>query len=146
MVSSFLPKNLHFILKKNAILCLFVKNVSPSKRVVCFILNNSHLLMMKGISFYAKSRVLIIQVYQMKFKKSHLVSLSNFELNFFIVLWHRLCGKNLWDVVNRKPRCKSIALQENYRNFRSALYGNRVMRVPRYRRVDCISCCYKHRS
>ena len=28
---------------KNAILCLFLKNVSPAKRVICFILNNSHL-------------------------------------------------------------------------------------------------------
>ena len=48
--------------KKNAILCLFLKNVSPSKRVVCFILNNLHFPMVKGIAFYAlyKSRVLII--------------------------------------------------------------------------------------
>ena len=33
MLFSFLPKNVHFILK-NAILCLFFKNVSSSKRVV----------------------------------------------------------------------------------------------------------------
>ena len=39
-------------LKKNAILSLFLKNVSPSKRVVCF-LNNSHLSMVEGIAFYA---------------------------------------------------------------------------------------------
>ena len=36
MVFSFLPKNVHFI-SKNTILCLFLKNVSPSKRVICFI-------------------------------------------------------------------------------------------------------------
>ena len=61
MVFSFLPKNVHFI-SKNAISCLFFKNVSPSKRVICFILNNSHLPMVEGIAFYAlhKSTVLII--------------------------------------------------------------------------------------
>ena len=61
MVFSFLPKNLHFI-SKNSVLCLFLKNVSPSKTVVCFILNNLHLSMVAGIAFYAlhKSRVLII--------------------------------------------------------------------------------------
>ena len=61
MVFSFLPNNVHFI-TKNAISCLFLKNVSPSKRVICFILNNSHLSMVEGIAVYAlhKSRVLII--------------------------------------------------------------------------------------
>ena len=63
LMVSFLPKNVHFIKKKNnAILCLFLKNVSPSKRVLCFILNNLHFPMLEGIVFYAlyKSRVLII--------------------------------------------------------------------------------------
>ena len=62
MVFSFLSKNVHFILKKNAILCLFLKNISPFKRVICFILNTVHFPMMEGIAFYAlyKSRVLII--------------------------------------------------------------------------------------
>ena len=71
-----LPKNFSFMIvflfyqkmcilfkKKKLILCLFLKNVSPSKRVViCFILNNSLLSMVEGIAFYAlyKSRVLII--------------------------------------------------------------------------------------
>ena len=41
MVFSFLPKNVHFI-SKNVISCLFLENVSPSKRVICFILNNLH--------------------------------------------------------------------------------------------------------
>ena len=41
MVFSFLPKIVHFI-SKNAILCLFLKNVSPSNRVICFILKNLH--------------------------------------------------------------------------------------------------------
>ena len=61
MVFSFLPKNVHFI-SKNAISCLFLKNVSPSKRVICFILNNLHFPMVEGIAFYAllKSRMLII--------------------------------------------------------------------------------------
>ena len=61
MVSSFLPKNVHFI-SKNAISCSVLKNVSPSKRVICFILNNLHFPMVEGIAFYAlnKSRVLII--------------------------------------------------------------------------------------
>ena len=50
------------VLPKNAISCLFLKNVSPSKRVICFILNNLHFPMVEGIAFYAlhKSRVLII--------------------------------------------------------------------------------------
>ena len=56
MVFSFLPKNVHFN-SKNTISCLFLKNVSPSKRVICFILNNLHFPMVEGIAF---SRVLII--------------------------------------------------------------------------------------
>ena len=58
---SFLQKNVHFI-SKNAVLCLFLKNVSLSKAVVCFILNNLHFPMVEGIAFYAlyKSRVLLI--------------------------------------------------------------------------------------
>ena len=50
------------LFKKNAILCLFPKNGSPSKRVVCFILNNLHFPMVEDIAFYAlhKLRVLII--------------------------------------------------------------------------------------
>ena len=50
------------LFKKIAILYLFLKNVSPFKRVICFILNNLHFPMVKGITFYAlyKSRVLII--------------------------------------------------------------------------------------
>ena len=60
MVFSFLPKNVHFI-SKNSVLYLFLKNVSPSKTVVCSILNNLHLSMVEGIAFYAlyKSRVLV---------------------------------------------------------------------------------------
>ena len=41
------------LFKKNTILCLFLKNVSPSKRVVCFILNNFHIPMVGGIACYA---------------------------------------------------------------------------------------------
>ena len=61
MAFSFLPQNLHFI-SKNAILCLFLKNVSPSKRVICFIIYSLHFPMVQGIAFYAlyKSRVLMI--------------------------------------------------------------------------------------
>ena len=57
----FSTKNVHFI-SKNLISCLFLKNVSPSKRVLCIILNNLHFPMVEGIAFYAlhKSRVLII--------------------------------------------------------------------------------------
>ena len=48
--------------KKTAILCLFLKNVSHSNWVICFILNYFHLSMVEGIAFYAlyKSRVVII--------------------------------------------------------------------------------------
>ena len=62
MVFSFLAKNVHFI-SKNAILCLFLKNVPPSKKVICFILNNLPFPIMEGIAFYDalyKSSVLII--------------------------------------------------------------------------------------
>ena len=61
MVFYFLPKNVHFT-SRNAISCLFLKNVSPSKTVVCFILKNLHVPIMEGIAFFAlhKSRVLII--------------------------------------------------------------------------------------
>ena len=57
----FSPKILHFI-SKNAISCLFFKNVSPSKMVICFILNNLYFPMVEGIAFYGlyKLRVLII--------------------------------------------------------------------------------------
>ena len=62
MMLTFLPKKCALYLKKNAIMCLFFKNVSPSKGVVCFILNNLNFPMVEGIAFYAlhKSRVLII--------------------------------------------------------------------------------------
>ena len=95
MLFSFLPKNMHFI-SKNAISCLFLKNVSPSKRVICSILNNLHFPMWRGIAFYAlhKSRVLIIPCKANGFclfmglpeeiYKCRLVSLSTLEFNFFI--------------------------------------------------------------
>ena len=52
---------LHSI-SKNAILCLILQNASPSKMVVCFILNNLHFPMVEGIAFYTlyKLRLLII--------------------------------------------------------------------------------------
>ena len=58
----FSTKKCALYLKKNAVLCLFLKNVSPYKTVVCFILNNLHIPMVEDIAFYAlyKSRVLII--------------------------------------------------------------------------------------
>ena len=58
MAFSFLPKKCTL----NAILCLFLKNVLPFKRVVCYILNNFNFLMVEGIAFYApyKSRLLIM--------------------------------------------------------------------------------------
>ena len=37
-----------YLKKKNLILCVFLKNISPSKKVVCFILNNFHFLMLEG--------------------------------------------------------------------------------------------------
>ena len=98
MVFSFLPKNVHFI-SKNSLLRLFLKNVSPSKTVVCFILKNLHFPMVEGISFYAlnKSRVLVIPCKADDFclfiglpDESRLVSLSNLEFNFLIVLWSNL--------------------------------------------------------
>ena len=50
------------LFQKIAILCLFLKNVSPYKTVICFILNNLHFPIVEGIAFYAlhKSRVRII--------------------------------------------------------------------------------------
>ena len=51
MVFSFLPKNVHFI-SENAILYLFLKNITHFKSVVCFILNNLHFPMVEGITFY----------------------------------------------------------------------------------------------
>ena len=98
---SFLPKKCAFYLK-NAILCLFLKNISPSKRVVCFILNNLHFPMVEGIAFYAlyKSKVLIIACeaddcslfikLPDEILKCRLVLLSNLEFNFFIVYWSNL--------------------------------------------------------
>ena len=101
---SFLPKKkcAFSLKKKNSFLCLFLKNVSPSKRVVFFILNNLHFPMVKRIAFCAlyKSRVLIIPCKAHDFclfialpdeilKKSP-VPLSNYEVNFFIVLWSNL--------------------------------------------------------
>ena len=58
----FSTKKMCILFKKNSILCLFLKNVSPSKRVIRFILNNLPIPMVEGIVFDAlyKSRVLII--------------------------------------------------------------------------------------
>ena len=58
MVFSFLAEKVHFI-SKNAISCLLLKNILPSKSVVCFILNNLHFPMGEGIALYAlyKSRL-----------------------------------------------------------------------------------------
>ena len=58
----FSTKRMCTLFKKNAILCLFLKNVSPSKSMVCFILNNLPFPMVEDYAFYAlyKSRVLII--------------------------------------------------------------------------------------
>ena len=98
MVFSFLSKKCAFYLKKNAILFLFLKIISPSKRVLCFILNNLHFTMVEGIAFYAlsTSRVLIIPCKADDFclfiglpdeiLKCRLVSLSNLEYNFLFVL------------------------------------------------------------
>ena len=88
-VFSFLPKHVHFI-SKNTISCLFLKNVSPSKRVICFILNNLHFPMVEGITFYAlhKSRVLIIK--QMAF-----VYLQGYQMKFKNVAWYRCSLQNL---------------------------------------------------
>ena len=96
-------QNMCTLFKKNAISCLFLKNVSPSKRVVGFIVHNLHFPIVKGIAFYGlyKSRVLVIPckadhfclfigLPDDEFKKSRLVSLSNLEFNFFIVLWSNL--------------------------------------------------------
>ena len=63
-----LYKNVHFISKMCilfkifAILRLSLKNISRSKIVVCFILNNLYLPIVEGIAYYAlyKSRVIII--------------------------------------------------------------------------------------
>ena len=38
----FSTKKMSTLFKKNEIFCLFLKNFSPSKRVICFILNNSN--------------------------------------------------------------------------------------------------------
>ena len=50
------------LFQKYAISCLFLKNVSPYKRAICFIRNNKHFPMVEGIAFYTlhKLRVLII--------------------------------------------------------------------------------------
>ena len=58
----FSTKKMCTLFKKNSILRLFLKNISPSKRVEYFILHNLHFAMVAGIAFYAlyKSRVLII--------------------------------------------------------------------------------------
>ena len=50
------------LFKKMQFCICFFKNVLPSKSVVCFIPNNLHFPMVKGIAFYVlyKSRVLII--------------------------------------------------------------------------------------
>ena len=58
----FSTKKMCTLLKKIKILCLFLKNISPYKRVVYFILNNLHFPLVDGIAFYSlyKSRVPII--------------------------------------------------------------------------------------
>ena len=76
----------------------FLKNISPSERLICFILNNLHFPMVQDIAFYTlyKSRVMTISCKADDFnliigpaneiEKSRLVSSANFKVNFFIVL------------------------------------------------------------
>ena len=98
--------------KKNAISCLFLKNISPSKR---FILNNLHFPMVEGIAFYAlyKSRVQIIPCKADDFclfiglpnriKKSRLVWLTNLEFYFLlfcrVTLRKHYITKATWAVI-----------------------------------------------
>ena len=58
----FSTKKCALYFKKCNVVFLFLKNVSPSKSVICFSLNNLHFLMVEGIAFYVlhKSSVLII--------------------------------------------------------------------------------------
>ena len=99
----FSTKKYALYLKKNAILCMFLKNVLPSKREVCFILNNLHFPMVESANVvYAlyKPNVMIIHCKSNDFclfiglpdeiLKRCLISLSNLEFNFFIVLCSNL--------------------------------------------------------
>ena len=58
----FSTKKCALYFKKCNFVFFFLKNVSPSKKVMCFILNNLHFPMVEGIAFYAlhESRMLII--------------------------------------------------------------------------------------
>ena len=75
--------------------------------------------MVEGIAFYAlyKSRVLVIPckddfcLFMMKFKKSPLVSLSNLEFNFFIVLCSNL----------KKHYINKASMVSNIKNLQSVL-------------------------
>ena len=62
MISGKNSDGVFFFTKKCPLYFKKCKNVPPSKRMVYFILNNLHFLMVEGIAFYApyKSRVLII--------------------------------------------------------------------------------------
>ena len=95
-------KKCAFILK-NAISCFFLENVSPSKRVICFILNNLHFPMVKGIAFYDlyKSKVLIMPCKPDAFclfirlldeikKKSSGIVIQFWRYKFFTASWSNL--------------------------------------------------------
>ena len=58
----FFQKCALYFKKKNAILCLFLKNVSPSKRLICFILNNLHFPMVEVFKYNFAKLIKIIKV------------------------------------------------------------------------------------
>ena len=102
---------------KNVILCSFLKNGLPSKRVISFFLNNLHLPMVEGIAFYAlyKSRVLktpyeaddicFLIGLPDEFKKSRLVAHSILKLSFpmfcGITLRKHYIMKATWSVIQK---------------------------------------------
>ena len=88
------------LFSKNAISCFFLKNVSPSKRMVCFILNNLHIRMVEDFALYAlyKSKVLIIPCKADGFRlfiKWNLKKVAWYRYPILELIFSLICGVTL---------------------------------------------------
>ena len=73
------------------------------------------------LCFYVENKTDIISSYKISLLDSFIVSTEGTYGKFTIAA----------------PRYVGTGFEEDCRNFSSALYGNRILRVPRYRGIDC---------
>ena len=116
-LSRYSTKNVHFILK-SAIMCLFLTNVTPSKRVLCFILSNLHFSMVEGIDniLWSKWLLFIYRATTWNYKK-----VAWYYYPTLNVIFSLLCGVTL-----RKHYLIKATMVSNIKNFHSVLKQGHV--------------------